>query len=326
MTEKENILAFYSHGTIDHMPSAGVGEAFVYPVNGFHERPPFDKGGIDWFGCKWEYMEDAGAPAPDCRSEHVLEDICDWESTVRFPDLDEWDWEEAKRLDKIDEIDRENNAVNVVILLGLWERMHVLMGFENALCALLEDTEEVSAFLDAMVDYKIKLIGKISDHYRPDVITFHDDWGTQNAPFFSPDLWRELIKPRMREIVDFSHEREILFEMHSCGKYDEIIPDIAETGVDTLQCMDINDLRAAMAKTGKSMSYCASFHSQKLEVADNVGKLDAEYVREVARKDFEELGATGMYMPFLFPPSNWYEEIVHEEFIRARDRFAGTYN
>ncbi len=191
MKAKENLLRFYRHQKIEVMPLVGEGEALVYPVNGFEERPPYDRGGTDWFGCAWEYMDAAGAPAPDCAT-HVLDDICDWRDVVRFPDLDAWDWERAVQLDHVGELDREQNAVDVVVLIGLWERLHVLMGFEGALCALVEEPEEVGAFFDALVDHKIRLIEKLAEHYRPDVITFHDDWGTQTGPFFSPDTWRAL--------------------------------------------------------------------------------------------------------------------------------------
>lgn len=100
MKAKENLLRFYRHQKIEVMPLVGEGEALVYPVNGFEERPPYDRGGTDWFGCAWEYMDAAGAPAPDCAT-HVLDDICDWRDVVRFPDLDAWDWERAVQLDHV---------------------------------------------------------------------------------------------------------------------------------------------------------------------------------------------------------------------------------
>ncbi len=322
---KENLLDFYWHRPIKIMPLTGPGEATVYPVNGFEERPPYDKGGVDWFGGQWEYMEAAGAPAPDC-SVHLLEEICHGREKVGFPDLDAWDWERAVKLDAVDEIDREANLVDVVVLIGLWERLHVLMGFEEALCALLEEPEEVGAFFDALVDHKIKLIEKLAEYYKPDAITFHDDWGTQTGPFFSPDTWRTLIKPRQKRIIDAAHAHGIAFIQHSCGKYDEIIPEFPEIGVDVLQCMDINDIGAALAKTGDAMSYLVSVHSQEFFAEDSAGVLTPERVRDTVRSEFEEWGATGRYAPFIFPPATWYEEIVLDEYKEVRQELAGTYS
>ena len=159
----------------------------------------------------WEGGELAGAAAPKI-GDYVLEDIADWREVVKFPDLDAWDWEKAIEIDKVAEWDRENKIVTVTILNGPWERMNQLMGFENALCAFLEDPEETHAFLEAMCEYKCKLIDYIAEWYKPDVIMCHDDWGTQNGPFFHPDTWREFIKPVTKKIVDKVHSYGIAYE------------------------------------------------------------------------------------------------------------------
>lgn len=314
MNAKENLKAFYLRLPHDEMPTTNQGEISIYPPNGFLERPANNKGGKDWFGCEWEFIESAGAPAPDC-STHVLTDICNWREQVKFPDLDTWDWEEAVKLDKINELDRENNLINCVVLNGLWERMHVLMGFENALCSLLEEPEEVSAFLDALTDYKIKLIDKLAEYYQPDIIMFHDDWGTQSGPFFSPSVWRELIKPRQEKIIQRVHDHGMIFNQHSCGKYDDIIEDICEIGVDVLNCMDIMDIGAAIEKAKGKMAFQVSVHTQEFAVRDAAGQLTEEEARTIMHNDFLTLGATGVYMPFLRTMSElWYDKLSIEEF------------
>lgn len=324
MTAKENLRRLYFHQQIDHMPAPGEGEQGVYPVNGFLERPANNQGGLDWFGCNWEYSEVSGAPAPDVH-HHLLEDICDWETVVKFPDLDAWDWEQAVKTDRVEEMDRENHLINLIVCNGLFERLHVLMGFEEALCALLIDTDEVERFFDAMTAYKIKLIEKLHIYYNPDVITFHDDWGTQRDLFFAPELWRRLIKPRMKKIVDFTHSCGIGFIQHSCGKLDSIIEDICEIGVDTLQCMDINDIRAALDKTEGKMTIQASVHTQDFEARSQAGILTPEDVRKTVHDEFMNWGSSGRYFPFILPPSVWYEEIVLEEYMKCREALKGSY-
>ncbi|MEG2417941.1 MAG: uroporphyrinogen decarboxylase family protein, partial [Eubacterium sp.] len=255
---------------------------------------------------------------------HVLDDICDWQEVVQFPDLETWDWENAKLVDHISDIDRANNLVNIVVCNGMFERLHVLMGFEDALCALITEKEAVAAFFDAIVDYKIALIAKLKEHYNPDVITFHDDWGTQKALFFSPALWKELIKPRMKKIIDFTHQCGIGFIMHSCGKLDDIIEEVCEIGVDTLQCMDINDLERALKISQGRMNIQASVHTQDFVAKEESGTLTEEMVRQTVRSEFMTLGATGHYFPFLFitPDSTWYEKITLEEFLTCREALA----
>ncbi|NTU89566.1 MAG: hypothetical protein HGA54_06645, partial [Actinobacteria bacterium] len=185
--------------------------------------------------------------------------------------------------------------------------------------------EEVAAFFDELTDFKIKLIGKLAQYYKPDTITYHDDWGMQKALFFAPEIWRTLIKPRTKRIVDAAHEHGILFIMHSCGKLDEIIPEIAEIGVDTLQCMDINDIGKALETTKGSMSIQASVHTQDFKALDSSNLLTPEFVHGTVHKEFMEWGATGRYMPFIFNPSVWYEEIIMEEYESCRQALKGSY-
>jgi uroporphyrinogen decarboxylase len=324
MTAKENALAMYSHQKIDHMPLRIEGETGIFPINGFLERPANNQSGKDWFNCNWEFSEAAGAPAPD-QYNHLMSDICDWKEIVKFPDLDTWDWEKAVKIDKIEMINREEKAVNVLVLTGLFERLHVLMGFEDALCALLMEPEHVADFLDAMTDYKIKLIDKIAQYYKPDIITYHDDWGTQRGPFFSPETWRELIKPRTKRIIDAAHKHNILFVLHSCGKYDELIPEITEIGVDCLQCMDIMDIGKALEITDGKMSFQVSVHAQEFETKNSIGALTEEYVRKTVRKEFYEWGKTGRYFAFISPPSKWYQEVVYDEYKKVSLELKGTY-
>ena len=66
---------------------------------------------------------------------------------------------------------------------------------ENALCAFYEYPDEVHEFFDAMCEYKLKCIDLAYKYLKPDVIHMHDDWGTNKNLFFSPEIWREFVKP-----------------------------------------------------------------------------------------------------------------------------------
>ena len=143
----------------------------------------------------------------------------------------------------------------MMLLVGPFERLHALMGFENALIAMMEEPEEVAAFFDALMVHKCRLIDKLCDHYRPDVINFHDDWGTQLAMFFRPELWRRLVKPQLERAVDACHRKGLFFEMHSCGKIEAVVPELVDIGADSFQGMSLNNVSALKAQTGKKLSY-----------------------------------------------------------------------
>jgi hypothetical protein len=319
ISAKENMRRLYSHEMPEFLPEFGVGMHLVIPQNGYLERPPYGEGGKDWFGVQWIKKEGDLGPCPSNGPDFIMEDICDWREAVKFPDLDNWDWEKAKELDNVYKIDRTNNLVYCSVLNGLFERLHTLMGFENALCALLSDEEEVAAFFDALVEFKCKLIDKLAEHYKPDIINYHDDWGTQRAMFFSPDLWRRLIKPRTQKIIEFTHSKGMFFELHSCGLIQDIIPEICEIGVDCLQCMDINDIVAAKKITGTKMAYNVSPNEQRYAALSDVGELTEEQLRSEIREEVMAFAQGGCYFPFAGPPVDWVSSIIYDEIARCRE-------
>lgn len=315
MNEKENMLRVFRHEIPRGLPHLlGPGVHFLAPQNGFHERPAGGKGGYDWFGVKWTYIEGDLAPVPDSKVPPICEDICEWRKAVVFPDMEAWDWEKAARTDRVSEVDREHKMLYTSSLNGLFERLHTLMGFENALCALITDRDEVGEFLDAMVEFKCRQLTKIKEYYQPDVLNFHDDYGTQRGMFFSPDIWRELFKPRLEIIVRHCHELEMIFELHSCGLIEDIIPDICEIGVDCLQCMDINPVAEAKEKTGKRMAYGVSPNFQRYAAGLSTGSMSEEQIRREVRQEMMLLSQGGNYYPFINPPLTEMDRYIWEEY------------
>lgn len=312
MTPKERVLAFYQRKPTDAMPtSAGIHIKMNSAV--FKERPPQNVGGLDCFGVDWVWDEITSALTPDPKQPPIMEDICDWREVIQWPDLEACPWDRADELDHMDEVDRENEVLVFMLENGPFERLHFLMGFENALCALLTDPEEVEAFFDAFVEWKIRLIEKIAQYYKPDVLMFHDDWGTQQNTFFSPDTWRALIKPQMKKIVNRCHELGIIFELHSCGKMESIVPEFVEIGIDVWQGQEINDIAALREITGDKLGYRSTPDYQRYYTEMIGGSMDEEMVRESVRKTLKLHAQGGNYLPSVMPFGGRVYEILKEE-------------
>jgi hypothetical protein len=190
--------------------------------------------GQDWFGVWWH--DDPITPgllAPDVSKPHVLEDIEDWEDVIVWPDLEAIDWDAAAKADLPNGKD-PNRILMVMVVSGPFERLHDLLGFENALVATIVSPEACGAFFTKLCDFKIEVIRKLKKYYDVDLIHFQDDWGTQKDLFFRPDFWREYIKPNIKRVIDATHEEGMLFDMHSCGRIDLIVDEIIELGPDVL--------------------------------------------------------------------------------------------
>ena len=302
MTPRENALIAYHHGTPAWIPN------FFTDISCFQacpqmERYPGHTHGKDYFGVDWTFVPEMGAPMPT-PGQILFDDIADWKEYVKFPDLEAIDWEKQADIDTHTDmvayaagaglvplkdgasVYDEPKLLVCMVINGMFERMHALMGMENALCALITDPESCKEYFHAMADYKIAYFKKIAQYYKVDVINAHDDYGTNDRLFMNIDLWRELIKPELKRIVDATHELGILYQHHSCGHIEPLIEDFIEIGidaVDTWQASCNPNLKELKAKYGSQITFCGGFDNMNVLDRDDATKeeIQAEYVRAV---------------------------------------------
>lgn len=128
----------------------------------------------------------------------------------------------------------------------LFERIHLLRGFENALLDYLQFPEKFKQLQKMVFDYSAALL----DHWldsEVDGIYFSDDWGDNKGLLISPKVWRELWKPLYRELFGRTREAGKHVWLHSCGNVMEIVPDLVEVGLSVLnpiqpRAMDVSRL------------------------------------------------------------------------------------
>jgi hypothetical protein len=146
---------------------------------------------MDGWGTQWIQQTGSPSATPYITDENkALKDIKNWRRAVTFPNLDGYDWSCAVAFN--DSIDRGEHMTMSFVTGGLFERSHYLMGFEDALCNFMEEKEEMEALLGAIADWKIGQLERIFYYLRPDVIHFHDDWGSKANLFLPPHIWRML--------------------------------------------------------------------------------------------------------------------------------------
>lgn len=130
------------------------------------------------------------------------------------------------------------------IQAGFWFGFDVthswMVGTETLLIAMLEEPEWVQDMFNTYLDSCISLFEKIWDAgYRFDEIFWPDDMGYKGTAFFSNELYRELLKPVHTRAVDWAHSKGIYAHLHSCGDIMSLIPDILETGIDSLNPLEV---------------------------------------------------------------------------------------
>jgi uroporphyrinogen decarboxylase len=123
------------------------------------------------------------------------------------------------------------------IFMVLFERMHTVRGFENALSDLYLERENIELLADRIVEFDTRVIQNISSRFPGliDGISFSDDWGTEQQLMVRPSLWKEFFQPRYKRIFDACKAAGWHVWLHSCGKVNDVIGPLIEVGLDVIE-------------------------------------------------------------------------------------------
>lgn len=185
----------------------------------------------DMFGIDWEYVPIVGGSIVK-PGNPLLSDANEWKEKVVFPDISKWDWEGDALLNK--EYLNNDQPKTTWIFSGFFERLISFMDCEEALVAMIDpdQKEAVKELYAALCDLYEDLITRLKHYYNVDVIFFHDDWGSQRAPFFSLETCREMLVPYIKRLTECCHRQGMYFELHCCGNNELLVPAMIEAGVD----------------------------------------------------------------------------------------------
>ena len=192
-------------------------------------------------------------------------------------------------------------------MTGLFERLVSFAGMEAALISLIDEElkPSVHRLFDRLCSFYDDLFEHIAKWYQPDILWFHDDWGSQRAPLFSYDTCREMLLPYLTRIIESAHRRGMFVEFHSCGKNEKLVPLMIASGADMWDGQPLNDIHAVYEKYGKDI---------KLELHLPILPYDTpmEKLREIVLKLLDEF-PQNCYIGMDYGLDPRYYPIVYEE-------------
>ncbi|MBQ3706816.1 MAG: hypothetical protein II889_02805 [Clostridia bacterium] len=114
---------------------------------------------------------------------------------------------------------------------GFFEQFNGVFGIENQLLWLAMYPQELDELYRRQAEWTVKFAGHAID-LGIDMVHISDDWGAQRDLMFSPKLWREIVFPHMKRVVDYVHSRGCFCSLHSDGCIAKVTDGIAELGID----------------------------------------------------------------------------------------------
>jgi uroporphyrinogen decarboxylase len=126
---------------------------------------------------------------------------------------------------------------------NLFETPQFLYRSDNYLMAMamypekvIELSERLTGIYLAKLEKWLGACGKYID-----IILFGDDFGSNNAPLISPEMYRTYYKPfhtkmwkRVKELAD------VKIQLHSCGSIEPLLEDLIEAGLDMVNPVQIS--------------------------------------------------------------------------------------
>lgn len=195
----------------------------------------------------------------------TLKSLKEEDSTPEFLDFEVCTpeaWEQAKKRMAFDparvDLNYWKNIVPQWIADGRWVKANFWFGFdvthswmvgtETLLIALIEEPEWVEDMFDTYLTRCIQYFDYLWDNgVRFDEIYWPDDMGYKGTPFFSTQMYRELLKPYHARAAQWAHNHGIKVHLHSCGDIMPLVPDVVDAGIDALNPLEVKAGMDALA-------------------------------------------------------------------------------
>ncbi len=251
MTPKENLLAMINGGKPDAVVNGWAPFEFMMnPVS--LAMSPLRPGHAvkDAWGVTMNWPAGQPGVMPMEGDLLVCPDIENWRETLHAPDVASMQFDWAPFLGQQEAARAQGKLTLTMVPVGNFELMHNLMGFENCLVNLIEESETMAEIAEYITDYRMECYKQICENLHPDVLFQHDDWGAKEAMLMQPDLWREILKPGYQRLYGYLHEQGVMVMHHADSYLMPIIPDLEEIGVDIWQgVLPQNDIAKIQAES-----------------------------------------------------------------------------
>jgi uroporphyrinogen decarboxylase len=212
---------------------------------------------------------------------------------------------EPERLAGLRELAQQYRTSGYAVILkdafaGIFEFAQRIVGMENLLVMMITNEKAARALFDRLLqlklDYWQTALAELGD--LVDIVTYADDYGTQESQIISPDMFRRLIKPRVKILFETfiksaPHAKRFF---HSDGNVRPLIPDFIEMGVDILNPIHIRAKDMAPAGLKRDFGRDLVFWGGGVDTQGILPNGTPREVKDDVRRNIEALAPGGGYV------------------------------
>jgi uroporphyrinogen decarboxylase len=132
---------------------------------------------------------------------------------------------------------------SAVIGGGIFEQPARTMGLEDFFMALVTEPRFADRLMDQITEIYIEscnnYLEQVGEYLQ--VFTYWDDVSGQDGWLISPDIYRKMIKPKQRRLLEAIRSKtDAQVYYHGCGAVYDLIPDLIELGFDILNPVQVS--------------------------------------------------------------------------------------
>lgn len=216
-----------------------------------------------------------------------------------------------------------DKAIIANLAMQIHTQSYFLRGFSQYLMDMVLNPGLIEAIMDRVLEIFLErsrsIMAEIGD--LVDIVYVADDLGAQNGPLFSPQTYRQLLKPRQKKLFEaIKRGSDVNILYHTCGSVIEFIDDLAEVGVDILNPVQTSaggmDPKILKSRFGNKVCFWGGIDTQNIMPFGTPVQ-----VKEEVKKRIEDLAPGGGYVVAAIhnirpevPPENIVAmvEAVHE--------------
>jgi len=170
----------------------------------------------------------------------------------------------------------------------IYETCWYLRGLERWFMDLMTQPEFCEMLLDRVLQYWLDWFRVFLDEAGDlvDVIMIGDDLAGQNGPLFQPSIYRAIVQPRQKRLVQYIRSRtRAKIWYHTCGACAGYIPDLLDNGVDILNPVQISARGMDPARLKAEYGDRLTFWGGAIDAQHILPTASPEAVREHVRRN-----------------------------------------